>query len=50
MFSVSKSNEDAAKAYIAGQREHHRKEDFKSEYLRLLKLHEVDFDERYVFE
>jgi len=50
VFSVSKSQEGAVRAYIAGQREHHRKEDFKSELLRMLRLHEVEFDERYVFD
>lgn len=49
-FSVSRSQEPAVKAYIDRQREHHRKEDFKSELLRLLKAHAVEFDERYVFE
>lgn len=49
-FSVSKSQEEAVKKYIAGQAEHHRKEDFKTELLRMLRLHEVEFDERYVFE
>jgi hypothetical protein len=47
---VSKSQEDAVKKYIAGQVEHHKKEDFKSELLRLLRAHGIEFDERYVFE
>ena len=47
-FSVSKSQEDAVKKYIAIQAEHHRREDFRSELLRLLKAHGVEFDERYV--
>ncbi|MCC6661411.1 MAG: IS200/IS605 family transposase [Phycisphaerales bacterium] len=50
VFSVSKSQEGAVKAYIAGQHEHHKKEDFKSELLRMLRLHEIEFDERYVFD
>ncbi|MCC6427605.1 MAG: IS200/IS605 family transposase [Phycisphaerales bacterium] len=50
VFSVSNSQEEAVKKYIAGQAEHHRKEDFKTELLRMLRLHEVEFDERYVFE
>ena len=50
VFSVSTSQEPAVKAYIAGQREHHHKEDFKSELLRLLRAHDVEFDERYVFD
>ena len=50
VFSVSKSQEDKVKNYIATQAEHHQKEDFKSELLRILRAHEVEFDERYVFD
>lgn len=50
VFTVSKSQEPIVKAYIAGQREHHKKEDFKSELLRLLTLHEIEFDPQYVFD
>jgi REP element-mobilizing transposase RayT len=50
VFSVSKSQEEAVKRYIAGQAEHHKKEDFKSELLRILRAHGVEFDERYVFD
>jgi putative transposase len=50
VFSVSKSQEPVVKRYIAGQAAHHEKEDFKSELLRLLRAHEIEFDERYVFE
>jgi REP element-mobilizing transposase RayT len=49
-FSVSKSQEDALKRYIAGQAEHHRREDFKSELLRLLVAHGIEFEDRYVFD
>lgn len=49
-FSVSKSQEDAVKRYIAEQAEHHKKEDFKAELLRILRLHGIEFDEKYVFE
>ena len=49
-FTVSKSQEHAVKTYIAHQKEHHRKEDFKSELLRLLHAHEIDFEEKYVFD
>src|SRR3989304_2787448 len=41
VFSVSKSQEETVKRYIAGQAEHHEKEDFKSELLRLLRTHGV---------
>ncbi len=49
-FSVSKTPEEGVKKYIAGQAEHHKKEDFKSELLRFLRAHEIEFDERYVFD
>lgn len=50
VFSVSKSQEGAVKTYIARQHEHHKKEDFKSELLKLLRAHEVEFEEQYVFD
>ncbi len=50
VFTVSKSQEPAVKAYIASQRGHHKQEDFKSELLRLLHAHGIEFDERYVFD
>jgi len=50
VFSVSRSQEEHVKRYIAEQRAHHRSEDFKSELLRLLRAHGVEFDERYVFD
>jgi putative transposase len=48
VFTVSKSQEKAVKRYIAGQAEHHKKEDFKSELFRLLRAHGIEFDERYL--
>lgn len=50
VFSVSKSQEGAVKNYIANQHEHHRREDFPSELLKLLRAHGIEFDERYVFD
>ncbi len=50
VFSVSTSQEEAVKNYIRSQAEHHAKEDFRSELLRILRAHGVEFDERYVFE
>jgi putative transposase len=50
VFSVSKSQEKAVKNYIAGQAEHHKKEDFKSELLRSLRVHGIEFDEKYLFD
>ena len=50
VFSVSKSQERTVKKYLARQHEHHKKEDFKTELLKLLRKHEVEFEERYVFD
>ena len=49
-FSVSQSNLDQVKAYIAGQKEHHRKMTFQDELRALLRKHEIEFDERYVWD
>lgn len=49
-FSVSKSQEGAVKKYIAGQHDHHKREDFKTELLRFLRAHDIEIDERYVFD
>jgi putative transposase len=50
VFSVSKSQEEAVKRYIAGQAEHHKQVDFKTELLRLFKAHGIEFEEKYVFD
>ena len=50
VFSVSKSQEPAVKKYIARQAEHHQRHDFKSELLKLLRAHGVEFDEKYLFD
>jgi REP element-mobilizing transposase RayT len=50
VFSVSKSQESRVKTYLANQARHHQKVDFKAEFLRLLRIHEIEFDERYVFD
>lgn len=49
-FSVSKSNVPAVVQYIKNQREHHKKESFEEEYGRLMKLHEVDYDPKYLLD
>lgn len=49
-FSVSQSMADVVKGYIGRQREHHRTMTFREEYLEMLKRHEIEFDERYVFD
>jgi REP element-mobilizing transposase RayT len=49
-FSVSPSQDDAVRQYIANQPEHHKERDFKAELLALLRAHGVEFEERYVFD
>ena len=48
-FTVSASNVPSVVAYIQGQREHHRTKTFQEEYLALLKRHDIEFDERYIW-
>ncbi len=49
-FSVSQSGLEKVIKYIDNQEEHHKKRDFKGEYRGLLKKHEVEYDERYVWD
>jgi REP-associated tyrosine transposase len=49
-FSVSKRIVAQVKGYIANQKEHHKKETFKEEYLRFLKEHVLEYDERYLWD
>jgi putative transposase len=49
-FSVSPSHVPALKEYIHNQEEHHRHESFQDEFRRLLKIYEVEYDERYVWD
>ncbi len=49
-FSVSQSNVEQVKHYIATQREHHRKLSFQDEVRGLLTKHRIDCDERYIWE
>jgi REP element-mobilizing transposase RayT len=49
-FSVSPSNVERVKAYIAGQQEHHRKRTFQEEFRLMLERHGIQYDERYVWD
>ena len=49
-FSVSASALDSVAKYINTQPEHHKKRDFKQEYLALLKKHGVEYDPKWVFD
>lgn len=48
VFSVSRSEIDRVVRYIRNQRAHHAKQSFEDEYASLLKLHGIDFDERFL--
>ena len=49
-FSVSCSNVEAVKKYIAGQEEHHRTVSFQEEFVAFLRRHGIEYDERYIWE
>lgn len=49
-FTYSKSHIDNVVKYILNQREHHKKQTFRDEYLLLLKKFEFDYDEKYLFD
>ena len=49
-FSVSPSNLGVVKNYIINQQHHHRKMSFQDELRILLRRHEVEWDERYIWQ
>ena len=49
-FSVSASNLEKVKKYVLKQHEHHHKIGFQDELRALLRHHEVEWDERYIWE
>jgi putative transposase len=50
IFSVSKSKVPDVVDYIKNQREHHEKESFEEEYERLMKLHGIEYDPKYLLD
>jgi hypothetical protein len=36
--------------HIQRQKEHHRRRDFKSEFIELLDRHEIEYDRRYIWD
>ena len=50
VFSVSHSNRNAVDEYIRTQQEHHKKLSFQDEFRELCKRHEIEIDERYVWD
>ena len=49
-FAVSQSNLKGVIDYVLRQEEHHRKMTFKDEFIALLRKHECEYDERYVWD
>ena len=49
-FSVSQSNIEAVRYYIAHQAEHHAKQSFQDELRDWLKKYDIEWDERYVWD
>src|SRR6266446_143493 len=49
-FSVSHSNLEQVKHYIVGQEEHHRKMSFQDELRALFSKHQIEWDERYIWD
>jgi putative transposase len=47
-FTVSHSNVDEVRQYIARQKEHHQKVSFRDEFIQFLNANEIEYDERYV--
>jgi REP element-mobilizing transposase RayT len=48
-FTVRKSAVPDVEAYIVRQKEHHQRQDFKSEFLDLLRRHGIEFDDSEIF-
>jgi REP element-mobilizing transposase RayT len=48
-FSVSASQIERVRSYIANQRAHHQKKTFKDEFIALLRANGVEFDEKYLW-
>jgi len=50
VFSVSESQEGRVHRYIQNQEQHHRRITFEDEFRTILRKHNVEFDERYVWD
>jgi len=49
-FSYGRSQIDRVCKYVLNQKEHHKKQSFKTEYISLLKLFGIEFKDEYLFE
>lgn len=49
-FSIGVGDVERTTKYINNQAEHHKKMDFKTEFRAFLTKHEIEYDERYIFD
>jgi len=49
-FTVSKSQGERVRHYVQAQEEHHRQRSYQEELIALLKAHEIEYDEKYLWE
>jgi putative transposase len=49
-FTVSGSQIASVQRYIQTQEKHHARRSFKDELIQLLRKHQIEFDERYIFD
>src|SRR6266576_1330067 len=47
-FTVSQSNVEEVRRYIARQKEHHRKVSFRDEFIQFLQANGIKYDERFI--
>jgi len=47
-FTVSQSNVDEVRGYIARQKEHHKRVSFRDEFIQFLNANGIEYDKRYV--
>ncbi len=47
-FTVSQSNLKQVQRYLARQKEHHRKVSFREEFIKFLKVNNIEYDERFI--
>ena len=48
-FSVSPSKVETVKKYIADQKNHHKQQSFRDEYIQFLNEHGVDYDKKFLW-
>jgi putative transposase len=47
-FTVSHSNVESVRRYIARQKEHHQKVSFRDEFIQFLKANGIEYNERFI--